>query len=393
MKVITPRQDLSVTEVAKSNKVLKTGVEYVVADFFPERVAAQFGPGIIEAREYAPPNFYGGESLKGKSLFCFRTGGIGDLLFIATSMRQVKKNFPSAELTLGCDSTFIPILDGERDGFDLVSMPLEKKKLDEYDYILFFQGIIEGNPDAEETNAYDLLKEAFHLDGLDNPLPNVRVEERIRNRARNFLHKTSAGIKYKMGVQVAASVQKRSVPPQVFIDFIKQLPQDYMVYFVGGKNQYELIDLIISHLPEHKRSHVVNASKDLPSLPEAVALMGELDLVIGPDSSMLHIAAAHRVPLIGLYGPFPSDLRLRYYQNAIGIDSMTLCEFARGRYQSCFEHGDGVCALAAKTGDSYSPCMSFFLPKHIFQAMEALGFPVYLSADGTGGRVASGSGV
>jgi ADP-heptose:LPS heptosyltransferase len=134
------------------------------------------------------------------------------------------------------------------------------------------------------------------------------------------------------------------------------------------------MDLIISALPQAKQVHAVNASRDLPSLAQAVALIGELDLVIGPDSSMLHVAAAHRVPLIGLYGPFPSDLRLRYYKNAIGIDSVTLCEFARGKYKSCFEHGDGICALAAKTGETYSPCMMLFLPKHIYQAMRRLGF-------------------
>lgn len=383
MKVITLKQDVSVSEAFKSVKYLRVGVEYVVTDLFPQQVEQELGPGIIEERDYAPSNFYRGESLEGKSLFCFRTGGIGDLLFIATSLRQLKKNFPSARLTLGCDATFSTILDSKADGFDLVSMPLEKRILDRYDYILFFQGVIEGNPDAERLNAYDLIRDAFHLDRLDNPLPSVRVEERTRKIARAFVERTSAGTTYQIGIQVSASVLKRSVPPQLYIDFIRYLPDDYMVYLVGGKNQYDLMDLIIRNLPEEKQAHAINASRDLPSLAQAVALIGELDLVIGPDSSMLHVAAAHGIPLIGLYGPFPSDLRLRYYRNAIGIDSLTLCEFARGNYKSCFEHGDGICSLAAKTGETYSPCMMFFLPKHLYQAMHRLGFPA--PGEGNGG--------
>jgi ADP-heptose:LPS heptosyltransferase len=382
MKVITLKQDVSVSEAFKSVKYLRVGLEYVVTDLFPQQVEKELGPGIIEQSDYVPSNFYRGESLEGRSLFCFRAGGIGDLLFIATSLRQLKKNFPSSRLVLGCDATFGTILDWKADGFDLVSMPLEKRVLDGYDYILFFQGIIEGNADAEEMNAYDLIKESFHLDKLDNPLPNVRVEERTRKIVRDFVERTSAGTKYRIGIQVSASVLKRSAPPQLYIDFIRRLPEDYMVYLVGGKNQYDVMDLIISNLPQAKQAHAVNASRNLPSLAQAVALIGELDLIIGPDSSMLHVAAAHRVSLIGLYGPFPSDLRLRYYKNAIGIDSVTSCEFARGKYKSCFEHGDGICALAAKTGDTYSPCMMFFLPKHIYQAMHRLGFPAPVEGSG-----------
>ena len=171
MKVITLKQDVSVSEAFKSVKYLRVGVEYVVTDLFPQQVEKELGPGIIEQRDYVPSNFYSGESLEGRSLFCFRTGGIGDLLFIATSLRQLKKNFPSARLVLGCDSTFSTILDSKADGFEVVSMPLEKRILDGYDYILFFQGIIEGNPDAEKVNAYDLIKDSFHLDELDNLCP------------------------------------------------------------------------------------------------------------------------------------------------------------------------------------------------------------------------------
>jgi len=389
MKVITLKQDVSVSEAFKSVKYLRVGVEYVVTDLFPQQVEKELGPGIIEQRDYVPSNFYRGESLEGRSLFCFRTGGIGDLLFIATSLRQLKKNFPSARLILGCDSTFSTILDSKADGFEVVTMPLEKRVLDACDYILFFQGIIEGNSDAEKVNAYDLIKDSFHLDELDNPLPNVRVEDRTKRTVSAFVEKTSTGTKYRIGIQVSASVLKRSVPPQLYIDFIRNLPEEYIVYLVGGENQYDLIDLIISNLPQQRQMSAINASKDLPSLAQAVALIGELNLVIGPDSSMLHVAAAHRIPLIGLYGPFPSDLRLRYYKNAIGIDSLTLCEFARGKYKSCFEHGDGVCALAAKTGDTYSPCMMFFLPKHLYQAMNRLGFPA--PVEGNGGDPGKGT--
>ncbi|MFO7599370.1 MAG: glycosyltransferase family 9 protein [Candidatus Desulfacyla sp.] len=261
-------------------------------------------------------------------------------------------------------------------------MPLEKEMMDRYDHILFFQGIIEGNPEAEKKNAYDLVKDAFHLAELEDPLPRVYVEENARTRARDFVTRTEFGRRYKIGVQVSPSLPVRAVPPQLFVDFVASLSDDFMVFLIGGEAQWHEMDSIISHLPQQKQQQAVNASRYLPTLAEAAALIGEMDLVIGPDSSMLHVAGAHRKPLIGLYGPFPSALRLKYYKNAIGLDSMTLCEFGRGQYSSCFEHGEGECSLARKTGQFYSPCMTFFLPKHIHQAMGLLGFPA--PVEGTG---------
>ncbi|MCF8143214.1 MAG: hypothetical protein K9N21_04765 [Deltaproteobacteria bacterium] len=382
MKIIAARLDLSVSQDFKSNMILKKGIEYVVSDDFPEKAEKELGPGCVEARDYVPDNFYRGEDLEGKSLFCFRTGGIGDLLFITTALRQLKKKFPSAQLVLGCNYIFSTILDSKGDGFEQVYMPLEKEMMDRYDYILFFQGIIEGNPEAEKKNAYDLVKDAFHLEKLEDPLPRVYVEERARTRARNFVARTGHTRRYKIGVQVSPSLPVRAVPPQLFIDFVSGLSDEFMVFLVGGEAQWEEMDLILNHLPQQKQQQAVNASRHLPALAEAAALIGEMDLVIGPDSSMLHVAAAYRRPLIGLYGPFHSDLRLKYYRNAIGVDSMTLCEFARGEYSSCFEHGQGECPLAKKTGQFYSPCMTFILPKHIYQAMGLLGFPAPVEGGG-----------
>ncbi len=378
MKIIRARLDLSVIQDFKSDVLLKKGIEYVVPDDFPVKAERGVGPGCVEARDYVPDNFYRGQDLDGKSLFCFRTGGIGDLLFITTALRQLKKNFPSAKLALGCNYVFSTILDSRGDGFEQVTMPLEKRLMDRYDYILFFQGIIEGNPEAETKNAYDLFKDAFYLEKLEDPLPRVYVEEKAMTRAKDFVIRTGDGRRYKIGVQISPSLPVRAVPPQLFVDFVTYLSDDFMVFFVGGEAQWHDIDLIINRLPQQKRQQAVNASRHLPTLAEAAALIGEMDLVLGPDSSMLHVAAAYRKPLIGLYGPFHSDLRLRHYKNAIGLDSMTLCEFARGEYSACFEHAEGECRLAEKTGEFYSPCMMFFLPKHIYQAMRMLGFPVHM---------------
>ena len=48
-------------------------------------------------------------------------------------------------------------------------------------------------------------------------------------------------------------------------------------------------------------------------------VMVHCDLVLCPDSSILHLAGALRVPTVGLFGPSPPQSRICHYKNAVGI--------------------------------------------------------------------------
>jgi len=82
------------------------------------------------------------------------------------------------------------------------------------------------------------------------------------------------------------------------------------------------------------------------------------------------------IPLIGLFGAFPSQLRLSHYDNAIGIDANTSCEFSKGEgsLRGCFEHGSGPCRMALRNSELFSPCMKLITSDHILLAMQKLGF-------------------
>lgn len=48
-------------------------------------------------------------------------------------------------------------------------------------------------------------------------------------------------------------------------------------------------------------------------------VMVHCDLVLCPDSSILHLAGALGVPTVALFGPSPPDSRINHYKNAVGI--------------------------------------------------------------------------
>jgi ADP-heptose:LPS heptosyltransferase len=374
---IVPKIPLKVQENFKNDLIMQPDIAYIVPDAFKNKVMENVGL-VFESEPYLPANFYQGEDLTNKSLFCFRAGGIGDLLFITTSLKQIKKKYPTAQLFLGCDSAFGEILKSPTCDYEVVSMPLEKSFLDKHDYVLFFQGIIEDSKEAETVNAYDLFRKAFHLDNISDYKPNIYFSDNDMVDVNRYLKKNQPFYEKQINIaiQVLASVPKRSILPTTLVRFINLLPPQYSIWLTGSANQMNQINKIMLAAKEH--SNVYNVSKYLPKLGHMAALLSKSQLAIGPDSSLLHMAGGLGIPLIGLFGAFPSQLRLSHYDNAIGIDANSSCEFSRGEgnLRGCFEHGSGPCLLASKRTELFSPCMKLITPDHILQAMKKLGFDV-----------------
>jgi ADP-heptose:LPS heptosyltransferase len=374
---ITPKIPLTVRENFKNKVIMRPDIAYIVPDAFKNIIMESVGL-VFESEPYLPANFYRGEDLTDKSLFCFRSGGIGDLLFITTSLREIKKKYPTARLYLGCDSAFGKILKSTADDYEIVSMPLEKSFLAANDYVLFFQGIIEQSQEAEYINAYDLFKKAFYLDSISNYKPNVYFSDNYMDGVNRYLKRSQPLYEKQINIalQVSASVPKRTILPATLIELINLLPPNYSIWLIGSPNQMNQINKI--QQAAKRRGNIYNVSQYLPELGHMAALLSKAQLAIGPDSSLLHMAGGLGIPQIGLFGAFPSQLRLSHYDNAIGIDVNSSCEFSRGEgnLRGCFEHGSGPCRLALKQSDFFSPCMKLITPDHILQAMQKLGFDV-----------------
>jgi hypothetical protein len=83
-----------------------------------------------------------------------------------------------------------------------------------------------------------------------------------------------------------------------------------------------------------------------------------MDLFISPDSAFVHIAGAFDKPQIGLYSAFPSMLRMAYFENAVGLNSVVACS-------PCFKHGHGPCERG-----NPSPCFSVIDTDNVLHAVD-----------------------
>jgi len=136
------------------------------------------------------------------------------------------------------------------------------------------------------------------------------------------------------------------------------LAMGYCVFIFGGEKQKGIgthFDVLFG-----KNSNFVNMTTKQYSLRKSIAMASQMDVMVAPDSAFIHIAGALDVPIVGLYGCFPSVLRMKYYKHSVGIDCNVACSPG-------FKHGHASCVK----GDP-SPCFSVVQVEDILNAIEHL---------------------
>jgi len=112
--------------------------------------------------------------------------------------------------------------------------------------------------------------------------------------------------------------------------------------------------------------HELKACPDIPGgiragglgLRQVAALIAACDLLIGPDSGLIHLAAAVGKPILGFFNEIDPDLRLRYYCDAHAFYNPAACEHMPCGYRHC----QGPCL------DEISPALVAARAKEILNA-------------------------
>lgn len=378
MKIINLKREVSLTSLDGKTTKIKENTDYVVSDGLLSKIISfGYASNVFYSKDFdeyfkdklLPP----GADLSGKSLLTFRNGGIGDLLFQLPSLKYLKNKYPTSKIFVCCNFrykdlfTALDYIDG------LEELPLTVEFLNKFDYYMNFENLIENNKEAETKNAYDLHAEKFHISSILPP-PELGVLPEIEKEVKNFLLPYKD--KTKIVISYAASVLARSVNPELYIELIHHLSnrKDIIFFISGSKPQQSGIESLTKRIPR-------KMVKDLPleyaeNIAYTMALIKNSNCVIGPDSGLLHIAGGFGTPLIGLFGAFPSSLRLKYYKKAKGLNGIMNCFFARGDWKCCFQHhfenSEGKCFLAEKRDEKYSPCMNYIKLKNILISLQEL---------------------
>lgn len=302
---------------------------------------------------------YRGEPLDGKRLFVWRSGGLGDLLFISPLLAELKRRHPTCEIVFGSLPKNLPVLLNNPHVDDLVAPPVPRSYLERFDYHLEFEGTIETSKDAA-LHAVDLFANHAGVSIADdaNKLPVYVVGQQERLRAHRAIKaaKLKPNKRPLIVAQAAASVILRSYPPQHMGEVFRALTgANCDVAVVGGASQFD---------PAWIMPGVVNFCGRFANVREAVALLSKAAAFIGPDSSFVHFAAALGIPTVALYGPFPGAVRTAFYPKCVTLEAdAAICP-----HFPCMAHSPAPCRLAQEMKQTASPCLEAIAPATVAAA-------------------------
>ena len=358
MQVIQFLNDCNITSGSTKDLDFKGKEFYIVSDSLLSKLQIIVGHNlgvIIPFKEIY--NEYKGQDLNNRKLLALRHGGGGDILFMTTGLAELKRKYPKSSLNIAISPAYLSIPENNPNIDQVLSLPISLTEWNKYHYHIIFENLIENNPQASEYNAYDLFMLKMGLDiktvPPENKIPKLYITDEEKNSQLDRFFRTPMG-KKSVGIQAEASSPIRKYLPYNFIEVGKALiKKGFDVYFFGSQMQENTIGYLVSQCGEG--SHAV-----IEDMRTALVIASFMDYFIAPDSLFIHVAGAFEIPCIGLYGPFPSDLRMQYFKRSIGINAKTACS-------PCFKHSHHPCDKGEP-----SPCMRLISPDIVLKAFDEL---------------------
>jgi ADP-heptose:LPS heptosyltransferase len=293
-------------------------------------------PSIKFSAIYKP---YNGEDLSNKTILIWRTGGIGDLLFIQPNLIYIKEKYPTCKIIFACGPQYQPMVKLWPFVDEVLDLPFSFSHLLKSDYHIIFEGVIERTKEAETTNALKLFTRWMNINLPDEKLvPHQEPKQETINECKKVLEGWNIKENEFILMQLKASSPIRTPSNSVWKKVVESLIDDgHKIIITDGPHNSHVIDSFMNTLDtKHKNVNVFNFSSHSKTLDYTIALCSLAKLVVGTDSALLHIAASVKAPAMGIYGPFPGEIRLSTYPRTDWVNCKRECA-------PCFMHGPNPC--------------------------------------------------
>jgi heptosyltransferase-2 len=274
---------------------------------------------------------------RGKYVLINRCSGFGDVLMCTALVKTLKQRYP--ELYIGFRTNHPEILEGIEEVDEIILGQHETSPTLEQNYR--FGHMIDLNFAVEAPTVSGVRAQATNEEYMS--VPRIELFYRkagldmgefpglqycISDKEKEYTKEILEPLKDRQTVvYIANSVSPyRTYYARGAVEVIKDLCQDFNVIGTGT------IDKIWgSEHPFCKTYHNGVDSLDgyidlmFAPLREAIATMAEVDLVITPDTGMLHAAAAVGTPCIGLFGNIDPSLRCSFYPKVYPLFAQQPC--------------------------------------------------------------------
>jgi len=257
-----------------------------------------------------------------------RLGGIGDVIMTTPLLKAMKKLLPNCHLIYATDIAYSNgALADIINHNPYVDELIANSQIDEsnYDYSVDITttGLPKEKAGAIPPNRIDMFAEEVGISIEADPVPTYIVSEGERDQAIERIEKEFLTGKKREDVQVI-SIQARSNDARRTwpLDYVQQLAE----LLAEDTNKRVLIfDWGVSVGRWEKSERVFPVLDN--SLPETAALIEQVDLVVCPDSSLLHLAGALNKKIVTVFGPIPPESRINHYANAQAVTLNLPCQY------------------------------------------------------------------
>jgi ADP-heptose:LPS heptosyltransferase len=256
-----------------------------------------------------------------------RLGGIGDVLMTTPLLKKIKKILPKCILTYATDLIYAqgslaeiiqhcPVVD---------QLIASKEAIpQEYDYSVDVTttGLIKEKIGDIPPNRIDLFAEAVGLSVEEDPVPLYVITKEEKLSASKEIKE-----KYLLGEERAdlnlIAIQTRSNDARRTWPFEK-VKELYTLLSNNPKNRVLLLDWTgtvskWTNLPERVFGFFDR------SIADTAAILDQCDVVVAPDSSILHLAGALEKKIVTIFGPIPPQSRVNHYSNASVVLAKQRC--------------------------------------------------------------------
>ncbi|MFW9952166.1 MAG: hypothetical protein ACFFKA_18750 [Candidatus Thorarchaeota archaeon] len=348
------------------NRTLEPNIEYLMNGDMLKVIKRVYGMRIKNIEEV---NWITPIPIKdAKNLLIYRSGGIGDILFILPYLSEIKKVNPEIKISFCSMPNHHEILKLSNYIDFILEDPIEYSKVaGKFDKIILFENFIENNPIAEKVSAMDLAEQFF--DGIKKGPIDTKI-----------IPIKPKGDKIHIMIFWISTTKVRDISPAIIFDFLHNLDSEkFRVTMVAPPNEEIALMEIAENVNKYNSKIELRklVSPEFGKVMEYMLLIDSPHIAIGPDTGLLNLLGYHGIPIIGLFGPFDSKLRLKYYKHAIGIDPITNCMFGKNESGSCFNHSGGSCPLGDFKDELYSPCIHKINADHINIAVQFILKEVY----------------
>ena len=308
------------------------------------------------------------KSLGDKVRICIqrKLGGIGDVLMTTPLAVAFKQKYPGCEFTYATRPELFWILQGN----PYIDHIVHFEKVNPADYHLFADvtstGLSYENTSNPPRNRIDLFADYIGI-RLTNPKPVYVVSPEEKAWAQQFIQKRfgeRAGYKLAF-IDISSNDVRRNWPLQHSITLIGEL----------AAARRDIRFVVNDYHKKYGKPWDLKGCLEVGAFGprQQIALLGECDLFVGPDSGILHAAGALEKEIVATFGSTPPQARINHYRNAISVCADIECKFCF--YKGCRQ--DFACMKQISPQKVRDACMAKLEDKVLARVASTLLFDIY----------------